>query len=461
MKFRRTGFECLRMVPAFGGVEAMPRYLFVTGKLAAQSLGDTLKKMPCNFEYEIAVLPISVAALMDAAFIAKNLPDAGGFDKILIPGSCKLDLSAIAATFGREVERGPNNLKDLPAFFGSAPRLTGYGAHRTKIFAEIVDAYQLSPDELLARANYYKASGADIIDLGCPVTGGFADIEKAVRFLKEHGFRVSVDSFNTEDILKADRAGVDYVLSVNSKNLELARRLRCKVVVIPDPDQGMESLERSIAQLKNWNIPHIIDPVLSPIAFGFTESIENFIITRRRHPDAEMLIGLGNLTELTDADSTGITAVMAGIATELKIDYALTTEVISWTRGAVRELDIARQLMHHACENKLLPKHLNDALITVKDPPFEVYGEDELRSMRAKVRDRNFRIFADRESIYVFNKNLFVKGTDTQAIFDQLNIQDAREAFYIGRELQKARLAVQLGKRYVQEENLRWGYLSS
>ena len=80
--------------------------------------------------------------------------------------------------------------------------------------------------------------------------------------------------------------------------------------------------------------------------------------------------------------------------------------------------------------------------------------------MQAKVRDRNYRIFADLNSIYVFNNRLFVKDTDIQAIFDQLNVEDASQAFYLGRELHKALLAVQLGKKYVQEEDLRWGYLS-
>ena len=114
----------------------------------------------------------------------------------------------------------------------------GYGAYSAKIIAEIVDAYQLSLEEILERASYFKASGADIIDLGCPVQGGFPEIGKAVKALKTHGFLVSVDSFNPEDILNADQAGVDYVLSVNSQNIELARRLRCKVVVIPDFEKG-------------------------------------------------------------------------------------------------------------------------------------------------------------------------------------------------------------------------------
>jgi dihydropteroate synthase-like protein len=230
-------------------------------------------------------------------------------------------------------------------------------------------------------------------------------------------------------------------------------------VVIPDFDQGLESLERNIAQLEAWHVPYIIDPILNPISFGFTESLYRFYETRRRHPQAEILMGLGNLTELTGADSTGINAVMVGIITELDINYVLTTEVISWARGAVRELDLARKLMHYACTNRVLPKHVDDSLITVKDPPHEHYAEEELRSMQALVRDRNFRIFTDNENIYVFNNNLFIKDTNVRAIYAQLGVEDASHAFYLGRELQKAALAVRLGKQYTQEEELRWGYL--
>ena len=438
----------------------MPRYLFVTGKLAAQSLADTLAKISLYFEYEVAVQPISVAALMDTRFVAKNLDSARGGDMIMIPGLCQGDLSIISDKVGVEVVRGPKNLKDLPAFFGRQLLLEGYGEHQVKILAEIVDAYQLSLEEILDRADYFRASGADIIDLGCPIDGDFPAVERVVTALKERGFAVSLDTFNSVDILKADQAGLDYLLSVNSKNLGLAPRLACKVVVIPDFDQGLESLERNIAQLEAWGIRYIIDPILNPISFGFTESLHRFYETRRRHPEAEMLMGVGNLTELTDADSTGINAVMAGIITELGINYVLTTEVISWARGAVRELDLARKLMYYACQNRVLPKHLEEGLLTVKDPPYEPFTEEELRAMQAKVRDRNFRIFADREQIYVFNNHLFIQGTDTLAIFNEMGVKDASHAFYLGRELEKASLAVQLGKKHMQEEPLRWGYMS-
>jgi dihydropteroate synthase-like protein len=203
-----------------------------------------------------------------------------------------------------------------------------------------------------------------------------------------------------------------------------------------------------------------MDPILDPINFGFTEALYRFYETRRRYPNAEILMGLGNLTELTDADSIGINALMAGIITELGIDYVLTTEVISWARGAVRELDHARKLMYYAHRNHLLPKNIDDSLITVKDPPHAVYSEAELRHMHQLLGDRNFRIFTDDTWIYVFNRDTFIRGTDPKEIFAQLPVLDPSHAFYLGRELERAALGLQLGKKYTQEEKLRWGYLS-
>ena len=60
--------------------------------------------------------------------------------------------------------------------------------------------------------------------------------------------------------------------------------------------------------------------------------------------DGEMLMGIGNLTELTAADSTGVNALLVAVCQELGIRAVLTTEVIPWARGAVREIDVARRL---------------------------------------------------------------------------------------------------------------------
>jgi len=438
----------------------MPDYLFVTGKLAADALTPLLERMEPDFDYEVLVLNISVAALMNTRWIAQRLSGSHGCQTVMIPGWCQGDLSIIEERVGVPVIRGPKDLKDIPVFFGREQILEGYGEYRVKILAEIVDAYRMPWDDILAMATYFKASGADIIDLGCPPQSGFPGVGEVIEGLKEQGFSVSLDTFDPETILIGDAAGMDLLLSVNAQNLDLAPQLHCKVVVIPDFGEGLESLLRNAAQLETWGVQYILDPILDPISFGFTEGLHRFYETRRRYPNAEMLMGLGNLTELIDADSIGINALMAGVITELAIDYVLTTEVISWTRGSVRELDIARKLMYYAHRNRLLPKHLDEGLITVKDPPFESYTEAELRHMHQKISDKNYRIFTVDGWIYVFNNDKFIRGADPSDIFAQLEVVDAPHAFYLGRELERASTAVRLGKKYIQEEQLRWGYMS-
>jgi dihydropteroate synthase len=189
-------------------------------------------------------------------------------------------------------------------------------------------------------------------------------------------------------------------------------------------------------------------------------SLERYAEVRRRYPDAEMLMGIGNLTELTAADSTGVNAMLIAVCQELGVRAVLTTEVIGWARGAVREVDVARRLMHYAVTGRRVPKGVDDRLVTVKDPAVLTFTQDELRALQARIGDPNFRIFADREAITVLNNERFVRGTDIQDIFAQLQVREATHAFYLGKELARASLAVTLGKTYRQEGALSWGYLT-
>jgi dihydropteroate synthase len=172
------------------------------------------------------------------------------------------------------------------------------------------------------------------------------------------------------------------------------------------------------------------------------------------------MMGIGNITELTSADTTGVHALLLAICQETGVRAVLTTEVIPWARGAVREIDVARRLMYHAVRHRTLPKNVDDRLLTVKDPEVLAYDEAELRELQGAVKDANFRIFTDRDTITVFNSDIFVRGTDIQEIFGQLGVDEATHAFYLGRELARAKLAITLGKTYRQEGALRWGYLT-
>jgi dihydropteroate synthase-like protein len=258
----------------------------------------------------------------------------------------------------------------------------------------------------------------------------------------------------------ADAAGVDYVLSLNGHNRRIAEQLRATPVLIPDTPDDLDSLDATIAHLRELGKPFLVDPIVEPIGSGFAASLGRYLETRRRHPDVEMLMGIGNLTELTEADSTGVTAMLIGFCQELGIRNVLTTEVIDWARGAVREAILAAKLMHFAQQEGTPPKHVDGRLLTIKDEDFRPYTEAELRELQASITDPNIRIFVDAEWIYAFNADVFVKGTDINQIFDELGVDEHTHAFYLGKELMKAAIARGLGKNYRQESPLDWGYLT-
>jgi dihydropteroate synthase len=439
------------------------RVLFVTGRLAEPALRRVLSEMTPPFAYDITVLGITVAALMTTPWIARLLHVPDGTDLVVIPGLCEGDTEVIEAKAGVRVEKGPKDLREIPHYFGAAAVAREYGAWDIQIVAEINNAPRLTRAAVRAAADYFRASGADVIDLGCTPGLAFPALGDVVRELVAAGMRVSVDSFDALEIRTAVAAGAELVLSVNGSNIEVARDLAgagAQVVVVPDLGGALDTLGPSLEKLERWGVRYLIDPILEPIGFSFMSSLERYAEVRRRYPAAEMLMGIGNLTELTAADSTGVNALLIAVCQELGVRAVLTTEVVPWARGAVREVDVARRLMHYAVNRHIMPKGVDDRLVTVKDPAVLSFTEDELRELQAGITDPNFRIFADREAITVLNNERFVRGTDIQKIFAQLDVDEATHAFYLGKELARASLAVMLGKTYRQEGALSWGYLT-
>src|SRR3954447_25210914 len=74
-----------------------PRILFVTGRLAEFALRQVLDDLAprAGFQAEIAVLPISVAALMTPQWAARHLEVPEGADRIILPGYCHGELAPI------------------------------------------------------------------------------------------------------------------------------------------------------------------------------------------------------------------------------------------------------------------------------------------------------------------------------------------------------------------------------
>ncbi len=447
-------------------VVSRPHLLFVTGKLAEPALRRTLAELAprAGFDFSVAVLPITVVALATTPWVARHLTIPPGISRVLLPGLCLGDLALVQDRAAVPVERGPQDLRDLPDFFGAGSSShSGYGAYDIAILAEINHAQRLSREAILAQAQADRAAGADVIDLGCDPGASWTGVGDAVRALREEGLRVSIDSFDGREVEEAVAAGAELVLSVNSSNLMAARSWGCEVVAVPDVPATLEGLDRIVETLSGWGVPFRIDPILEPIAFGFAASLGRYLEVRRRYPQAEMLMGVGNLTELTDVDSAGVNVLLLGFCQELGIRSVLTTEVINWCRSCVRELDLARRLVAYAYRERVLPKRLEPDLVLLRDPKLREHGEQTLHELAAQVTDRNFRLFAERGLLHVLNGHMFLQGTDPFDLFQQMQAREAIDpahAFYLGYEMAKAVTALTLGKNYVQDQALHWGFLT-
>ena len=177
--------------------------LFLTGKLAEKRLRRVLDDMqPVEFTWEVREIGVSVAALMTAQMIGRRLRDLDGVDRIIVPGLCQGDLESLSKSLGAPVLRGPVDVKDLPVFFGRAAQAVSLDNYSMGIFAEIVEAPQISVDAILARAARYHADGADVIDIGCLPDTPFPHLEEAVRALHDAGYKVSVDSLEDDELLR-------------------------------------------------------------------------------------------------------------------------------------------------------------------------------------------------------------------------------------------------------------------
>jgi dihydropteroate synthase-like protein len=432
--------------------------LFLTGHLAQSRLEAVLQDMEADFDWKVLDIGVKVATLMTEEIIMRRLPDRGDADKIMLPGRCRADLDRLSERYGVPVVRGPDEIKDIPAFFGRARKASDMTQYDIQIFGEIIDATAMTIEEILALAEDYSFKGADVIDLGCLPDTPFPHLEDAVRALKTHGYKVSIDSADPDELLRGGKAGADYLLSLNESTLHIAEEVSSVPVLIPKDHGDMASLNRAMDALDAKGLPYLADPVLDPINFGFMESLERYARLRRERPDVEILLGTGNLTELTEADTTGTTAMLIGIASELKIKNVLVVQVSPHTRRTYEEHDVARRLMFASRADGELPKGYTDELLCLHAKrPFPQTPE-EIAENAAAVRDKNFRIEIAEDGVHIYNRDGHHVAQDVFELFPKLGIdEDGPHAFYLGAELAKAEIAWRLAKRYAQDDPLDWG----
>ena len=178
-----------------------------------------------------------------------------------------------------------------------------------------------------------------------------------------------------------------------------------------------------------------------------------------------MMMGVGNLTELTDVDSAGVNVLLLGFCQEVGIRSVLTTQVINWCRSCVRELDLARRLVYHACtQHACCPSTWSPTWCCCAIRSCAARRRRRWPSWPPALRDRNFRLFAERGLLHVHQPIRCTCKAPTRSPcsprWPSARPIDPAHAFYLGYEMAKAVTALTLGKNYVQDQALRWGFLT-
>lgn len=330
------------------------------------------------------------------------------------------------------------------------------GGSRMKVLAEIMDAHRCG--NLRERVEHFFDSGADIVDLGFGFDATPDDVTRVFSALDGIDRPLAVD---TQDpaLIRAALVRADVILSLQEENIPLVgeevAEAGAAAVIVP----GNGTLSRNITMAKRAGIRCIIaDPLLQPAGSGLVASLKNF--KKGRYP---LIFGAGNVAELLDADSVGANALLAGMAMELGAAIIFTSEHSDKTRGSVREMRRATEMMALA-RDRPYPKDLGIDLLVLKEkrrrcePPLEyetVITAKEMPDELTYDPKGNFRIGIEGNQIVAVIHGRAVKGTRWQDVLHTLlsqgNVSLLDHAGYLGGELYKAELAIRYGRSFEQD----------
>lgn len=356
------------------------------------------------------------------------------------------------------------------------------GDSRMKVVAEIVDATELEKGDLISKIEYYEESGADIIDLGIPLDFSTESVRKAVKTAIEHSkCPISIDTFSGRAIEMGVKTGVEMVMSISKDNISALEHVGDSAVVVVERE--IDELIKTLEKVKKKTERVIADCLLDPV------SIANSIVRYHKFNELDSknqpgahnprahslthtptLMGIGNITEMSDADSIGVNAVLAFIAEELGTSLLFTTEASNKTKGSIRELKIASYMSKSAIIRKTPYKDLGIELLALKEKKFRKGKPIPKKVMQAGreefIRDPfgDFRIWLKEGKIICNHKKISIVGDNARSITDTVIskklVSRLDHAAYLGIELKKAEIALKLGKNYTQDLELDFGIYS-
>jgi len=474
------------------------RILLPTGEAAY----DTVRKASEGFDVDVRVTG-KIASFLTPSLLEK-LIQSGDYEMVIVSGMCTADFSGVCKRLGVPVYLGPRHAADIGMVLSmlgdielsadipaddlisscrkqearnkletlesdascdfTIKELKIGGNSRIKVLAEIMDAHK-NP-ELISVVLRYQKSGADIIDLGFGFDATPDDVRRTFELVRNCGVPV-ICAADTQDpaLIRAALPYADIILSLQEKNIpEIAEEVaKSGVAAVVVPGEG--TLEENIRSAQNSGIVNIIaDPLLQPAGSGLLESLGDIAAYNRSEEGGfPVFFGAGNVTELIDADSIGVNALLCSLAMEAGAAIVFTSEHSDKTAGSVSEMRRAAEMMHLASDRPY-PKDLGVDLFCIKEKRKRREPEPEYVSIREadKMPDNltfdpcgNFRIGVVNGRIIAVNNGVAVTGDSWEDVFYDIlksgKVSLLDHAAYLGKELYKAELAIRFGRSFEQD----------
>ena len=211
---------------------------------------------------------------------------------------------------GVPVELGPEDLRDLPRLFGQADdRLEGYGGvrHRDPRRDQPRPPARPAPSSSPRPTGSSPRGPTGSTSAATPAAPGRASATPS-RPCVDRGYRVSIDSFDPVEVARGRRRRGRPRPERQRLQPRARRRLGRRGRGDPRRRRDARRARRDRRLPRRPGRPATgIDPILEPIGFGFAASWAATSRPAGDSPTAPMLMGVGNLTELTDVDSAGST----------------------------------------------------------------------------------------------------------------------------------------------------------
>jgi dihydropteroate synthase-like protein len=364
-----------------------------------------------------------------------------------------------------------------------------------RVIAEIVNAPLLDLEIIEQKAVYYENQGAQIVDVGMlagkPMPKTIENIFQTIRNVTD--LPISIDSLDPHEINVSLDLDVDLVLSLDAGNIEeiTSNIEETAFVVLPTnmkdgflplkPEERVRQMENNIRLAKERGVKKIIaDLVVEPlIKPGLMGALESYRIFKRKYSDMPILFGMGNVTELIDADSVGVNATITALASEVGANILHIPEYSDKAYGSVKEAVTASKMMWLAQMKGALPKDLGIDLLVLKEkrkvgPDYDSDIERNYDVIRGYPEDEFimdpegwFKIIIDgvTNSIAAIHYNIgeeepdiIIKGSNSREIYQTIIRENLISKFdhaaYLGKELEKAYIALKLGRSYIQDDSL-------